>query len=91
VLGNPGNRAILLPAEVKWFLTKLMKKPCRVPRVMVTGKLRSCGIVRRDLLPSVEHRFYKGLHNWAENSHRPTSRRERVMKGFRHPAQRSGS
>ncbi|WP_406409591.1 hypothetical protein [Streptomyces sp. NBC_01643] len=34
-------------------------------------------------MPLVEHRSHKGLSNWAENSHQPTSHRERAMKGFR--------
>ena len=31
----------------------------------------------------VEHRQHKGLNNRAENSHQPTSRRERIMKRFK--------
>jgi putative transposase len=31
----------------------------------------------------VEHRQHKGLNNRAENSHQPTRRRERIMKGFK--------
>jgi hypothetical protein len=45
-----------------------------VPRVIVTDKLRSYGVVRRDLLPNVEHRQRRYLNNRAENSHRPTAR-----------------
>jgi putative transposase len=65
------------------FLAKLMKKQRRVPRVMVTDKLRSYGVAHRTLMPSVEHRSHKGLNNRAENSHQPTRQRERAMKGFR--------
>ncbi|MFI6449091.1 IS6 family transposase [Kitasatospora sp. NPDC050543] len=65
------------------FLRKLMKKECRVPRVIVTDKLRSYGAARRTVMPSVEHRSHKGLNNRAENSHQPTRQRERAMKGFR--------
>ncbi len=64
-------------------MAKLMKKQCRVPRVLVTDKLRSYGAARRELMPSVEHRAHKGLNNRAENSHQPTRQRERAMKGFR--------
>ncbi|MFE7043545.1 IS6 family transposase [Streptomyces atratus] len=67
----------------KRFLAKLMKKQQRVPRVMVTDKLRSYGTAHRELMPSVEHRSHKGLNNRAENSHQPTRQRERAMKGFR--------
>ena len=67
----------------KRFMAKLMKKQQRVPRVMVTDKLRSYGAAHRELMPSVEHRSHKGLNNRAENSHQPTRQRERAMKGFR--------
>ncbi|MFC9758652.1 IS6 family transposase [Streptomyces sp. NPDC056921] len=67
----------------KRFMAKLMKKQCRVPRVLVTDKLRSYGTAHRKLMPSVEHRAHKGLNNRAENSHQPTRQRERAMKGFR--------
>ncbi|MFI6063144.1 IS6 family transposase [Streptomyces sp. NPDC051286] len=67
----------------KRFMAKLMKKQCRVPRVLVTDKLRSYGVAHRKLMPSVEHRAHKGLNNRAENSHQPTRQRERAMKGFR--------
>jgi len=37
------------------------------------------------VLPGVEHRRHKGLNNQAENSHRPTRRRERVLQRFKSP------
>ncbi|MGW3681547.1 IS6 family transposase [Streptomyces prasinus] len=67
----------------KRFLSKLLKKQCQVPRVLVTDKLRSYGAAHREVMPSVEHRSHKGLNNRAENSHQPTRQRERAMKGFR--------
>lgn len=67
----------------KRFMAKLMKKQCRVPRVLVTDKCRSYGPAHRELMGSVEHRSHKGLNNRAENSHQPTRQRERAMKGFR--------
>jgi putative transposase len=69
----------------KRFMARLMKKQCRVPRVLVTDKLRSYGTAHRELTGSVEHRAHKGLNNRAENSHQPTRQRERAMKGFRSP------
>jgi putative transposase len=69
----------------KRFLAKLMKKQQRVPRVLVTDKLRSYAVAHRDLMPSAEHRRSKYLNNRAENSHPPTRQRERAMKGFRSP------
>ena len=38
---------------------------------------------KAELMPGVEHRSHKGLNNRAENSHQPTRRRERIMKGFK--------
>jgi putative transposase len=49
-----------------------MKRTRAVPRVIVTDKLRSYGAAHREVMPSVEHRCYKGLNNRAENSHQPT-------------------
>ncbi|WP_371785586.1 IS6 family transposase [Streptosporangium subroseum] len=69
----------------KRFLAKLMKKQRRVPRVLVTDKLRSYGVAHRELMRSIEHRSHKGLNNRAENSHQPTRQRERAMKYFRSP------
>ena len=71
----------------KRLLRKLLKRQCRVPRVMVTDKLASYGAAKQDLMPGVEHRRHKGLNNRAENSHQPTRRRERQMKRFKSPRQ----
>src|ERR687890_2614834 len=71
----------------KRLLRKLLKRQCRVPRVMVTDKLPSYGAAKKDVLPGVEHRRHKGLNNRAENSHQPTRRRERQRKRFKSPRQ----
>jgi putative transposase len=71
----------------KRLLRKLLKKPGRAPRVLITGQLRSHGAARREIMPGVEHRQHKGLNNRAENSHQPTRRRERIMKRFKPPRQ----
>ncbi|MGW0551639.1 IS6 family transposase [Streptomyces altiplanensis] len=65
------------------FFRRLLKNTGAVPRVVVTDKLRSYGAAHREVMPSVEHRSHKGLNNRAENSHQPTRRRERAMRGFR--------
>ena len=70
-------------AAARRFFRRLMKKTRAVPRVVVTGKLRSYRAAHREVMPSVEHRSHKGLNNRAENSHQPTRQRERAMKGFR--------
>jgi putative transposase len=67
----------------KRFFTRLLKGLQYEPRVIVTDKLRSYGVAQRQLLPGVEHRQSRYLNNRAENSHRPTRRRERQMQRFK--------
>jgi putative transposase len=67
----------------KRFFRRLLKGLQYVPRVIVTDKLRSFGVARRQLLSGVEHRQSRYLNNRAENSHRPTRRRERQMQRFK--------
>jgi putative transposase len=74
----------------KRFFRRLLKGLQYVPRVIVTDKLRSYGVAQRQLLPSVEHRQSRYLNNRAENSHRPTRRRERQMQRFKSSKQAQG-
>jgi putative transposase len=69
------------------FFRRLLKGLDYVPRVIVTDKLQSYGVARRQLLPTVEHRQSQYLNNRLENSHRPTRRRERQMQRFKSPEQ----
>jgi putative transposase len=71
----------------KRFFRRLLKGLQYIPRVIVTDKLRSYGVSRRQLLPKVEHRQSRYLNNRAENSHRPTRHRERQMQQFKSPGQ----
>jgi putative transposase len=71
----------------KRFFRRLLKGLQYVPRVIVTDKLRSYGVAQRKLLPKAEHRQSRYLNNRAENSHRPTRRRERQMQRFKSPEQ----
>jgi putative transposase len=71
----------------KRFFRRLLKGLQYVPRVIVTDKLRTYGVARRQLLPKVEHRQSRYLNNRSENSHRPTRRRERQMQRFKSPQQ----
>jgi len=71
----------------KQFFRRLLKGLQYVPRVIITDKLRSYGVAQRHLLPDVEHRQSRYLDNRAENSHRPTRRRERQMQRFKSPGQ----
>jgi len=66
----------------KRFFKRLLKGLRYVPRVLVTDKLPSYGAAQRELLPDVEHRQSRYLNHRAENSHRPTRRRERQMQRF---------
>ena len=67
----------------KRFFKRLLKGLQYVPRVLVTDKLRSYGVAQRQPLPGVEHRQSRYLNNRAENSHRPTRRREQQMQRFK--------
>jgi putative transposase len=69
----------------KRFFKRLLTGVDYEPRVIVTDKLRSYGVAQRQLLPHVEHRQSRCLNNRAENSHRPTRRRERQMQRFKSP------
>jgi putative transposase len=68
---------------VKRFFKRLLKGLDYVPRVIATDKPRSYGVAQRQLLPGVKHRQSRYLNNRAENSHRPTRRRERQMQRFK--------
>ena len=68
-------------------MRKLLKKSARAPRVMIADKLKSYRAARKDKGTKIEHRQHKGLNNWAENSHLPTRRRERIMRRFKSPRQ----
>ncbi len=67
------------------FLRRLVEGQGYRPRVVITDKLASYPPALRRVLPGVEHRRHKGLNNRAENSHRPTRRRERVLQRFKSP------
>jgi putative transposase len=66
----------------KCFFRRLLNGVQYVPRVIVTDKLRSHGVAQRQLVPKTEHRQSRYLNNRAENSRRPTRRRERQMQRF---------
>ena len=72
---RPSEVNVTIPA--KRVFKRHLKGLQYVPRVIVTDKLRSCGVAQRHLLPGVEHRQSRYLNNRAENSHRPRRRRER--------------
>ncbi|GAB0119793.1 IS6 family transposase [Acidisoma sp. 7E03] len=71
----------------KRFFRRLLKCLRYVARVLITDRLGSYSVAKRELLPDVEHRKSRYLNNRAENSHRPTRRRERQMQRFKSPSQ----
>ena len=74
-------------AAAKRFLKRLLAGLKFKPKRIVTDGLRSYGVAKREILPEVRHRTSRYLNNRAENSHRPTRRRERQMQRFKSPKQ----
>jgi putative transposase len=71
----------------KRFFKRLLQGLQYQPKRIITDGLRSYGVARRALLPNVKHRTSRYLNNRAENSHRPTRRRERQMQRFKSSSQ----
>lgn len=67
----------------KRLLVALMKRYGFVPKRIITDKLRFYGAAKADVAPGLYHWSHKGLNNWAENSHQPFRKRERIMQGHR--------
>ena len=74
-------------SAAKRFFKRLLAGLRYKPRRIVTDGLRSYGVAQREVLPDVRHRTSRYLNNRAENSHRPTRRRERQMQRFKSPEQ----
>jgi putative transposase len=74
-------------SAAKRFFKRLLAGLRFKPRRIVTDGLRSYGAAKREILPNVRHRTSRYLNNRAENSHRPTRRRERQMQRFKSPEQ----
>jgi putative transposase len=72
-------------AAAKRFFQRLLADLQFTPRRLVTDGLRRYGVARRMVLPGVRHVVGRRLNNRAENSHRPTRRRERQMQRFKSP------
>jgi len=71
----------------KRFFRKLLKGQGRSPRVMVTDKLRSYAVAKREVMLSVVHRQDRYANNRAEVSHQHTRQHERQMRRFKSPGQ----
>jgi putative transposase len=70
-------------AAAKRFFKRLLRSHGDEPRKIVTDKLRSYGVARRELMPNVIHDNSQYANNRAEQSHEPTRVRERVMRRFK--------
>jgi putative transposase len=53
------------------FFKKLLKGQQYVPRVIITGQLKSYAAVKGEVMAGVEHRQSRSFNNRCENSHRP--------------------
>ena len=63
-----------------------MKRQGRVPRRLITDKLRSYSAAQRKVMPSVVHCTDQYANNRAEVSHQPIRQRERQMRRFKSAA-----
>jgi putative transposase len=69
------------------FFRRLLRSHVNRPRKIVTDKLGSYGVARRELMPATIHDTDHYANNRAEFSHQPTRARERGMRRFRSPEQ----
>ena len=74
-------------SAAKRFFKRMLVGLRYKPKCLVTDGLRSYGVAHREVMPEVRHRVSRYLNNRAENSHRPTRRRERQMRRFKSPEQ----
>jgi len=67
----------------KRFFKQFLRKCRNEPRRIVTDKLRSYGVAKRELVPDTIHDTSQYANNRAELSHQPTRVRERGMRRFK--------
>ena len=70
-------------AAARRFFKRLLSGLKYKPKRIITDGLKSYGVAHREIMPDVRHRTSRYLNNRAENSHRPTRRRERQMQRFK--------
>ena len=71
----------------KRFFKRLLKSHHGEPRKIVTDKLRSYGVARREVMPEAVHITDQYANNRAEQSHEPARIRERGMRQFKSSSQ----
>ena len=67
----------------KRIFRRLLRSNGGEPRKIVTDKLRSYPVAHREVIPEAIHVTDRYANNRAEQSHEPTSVRERVMRKFK--------
>jgi len=67
----------------KRFFKRLLRSHSGEPRKIVTDKLRSYCVARREVIPEAIHDTSQYANNRVEQSHEPTRVRERVMRRFK--------
>ncbi len=70
-------------AAAKRLFRRFMRNNKDGPRKIVTDKLRSYGVARREVIPEAIHVNDQYANNRVEQSHEPTRVRERVMRRFK--------
>jgi putative transposase len=65
------------------FFKRILKRHRADPRKIVTDKLRSYDVARREIMPDTIHDKSQYANNRAEQSHQPTRVRERGMRKFK--------
>jgi len=70
-------------SAAKRFFRRLLRSNSGELRKIVTDKLRSYGVARRELIPEVIHVTDQYANNRVEQSHEPTRVRERGMRKFK--------
>ena len=74
-------------ASAKRFFRHLVARLRDQPRTIVTDKLGSYAVARRELLPGAAHDTHRYADNPAELSHQPTRVRERGVRRFKSMSQ----
>ena len=70
-------------SAAKRFFRRLLRNSGGEPRKIVTDKLRSYGVARRELILEVIHSTQQYENNRAEQSHEAIRVRERAMRRFK--------
>jgi putative transposase len=70
-------------AATRRFFKRLLRSHGGEPRKIITDKLRSYRVVRREVIPEAIHVNDQHANNRVEQSHEPTRERQRGMRKFK--------